>query len=153
MSCRSVTVYDIDDVQQIVERNAGGREAEATQAELIVEAELDRFERWLAALEVVPTISALREQGEEIVRRVMAENEARWEGLTEADRERLETMAKAIVSRLLHEPTVRMRRAAGSEDAYVYVSTLRQLFALDPETEAEAEGRGSVTELRRKRSD
>jgi glutamyl-tRNA reductase len=147
-----VTVYDIDDVQQIVERNAGGREAEATQAELIVEAELDRFERWLAALEVVPTISAMRERGEEIVRRVMAENEARWEGLTEADRERLETMAKAIVSRLLHEPTVRMRRAAGSEDAYVHVSTLRQLFALDPETEAEAEGRGSVTELRQKRS-
>jgi len=70
--CREVagvTVYDIDDVQQIVERNASGREAEAKWAERIIDAELDRFERWLAALEVVPTISALRERGDEIVRR------------------------------------------------------------------------------------
>jgi glutamyl-tRNA reductase len=151
--CREVprvTVYDIDDIQQIVERNASGREAEATQAERIIEAELDRFERWLATLEVVPTISALRERGEEIVRRVMAENEPRWENLSEADRERIEAMAKAIASRLLHEPTVRMRRSAGSEDAYLYVSALRQLFGLDPETEPEADSRGNVTELRRK---
>ena len=42
-----VSVHDIDDVQQIVERNASGREAEARRAERILEAELDRFERWL----------------------------------------------------------------------------------------------------------
>jgi len=152
-ACRelpTVTVYDIDDVQQIVERNAGGREAEAGRAELVIEAELDRFERWLAALEVVPTISALRERGEEVVRRVMAENENRWEDLGEADRERMEAMAKAIASRLLHEPTVRMRRSAGSEDAYLYVSALRQLFGLDPETEPDAEAPGNVTELRKR---
>jgi glutamyl-tRNA reductase len=145
-----VSVYDIDDVQQIVERNAGGREAEATQAELIIQAELDRFEQWLAALEVVPTIAALRDRGDEIVRRVMAENEARWENLGEADRERMDAMAKAIASRLLHEPTVRMRRAAGSEDAYLYVSALRRLFGLDPQTEPEADSKGNVTELRRR---
>ena len=104
-------VHDIDDVQQIVERNASGREAEATRAERIIDAELDRFERWLASLEVVPTIAALRERGDEVVRRVLAENEGRWESLSEADRERLETMAKAIASRLLHEPTLRMQRA------------------------------------------
>ena len=112
-ACREipgVSVHDIDDVQQIVERNASGREAEAQRAERIIEAELDRFERWLASLEVVPTIAALRERGDEIVRRVLAENENRWESLGEADRERMEAMAKAIASRLLHEPTVRMRR-------------------------------------------
>ena len=81
-ACREiagVSLHDIDDVQQIVERNTSGREAEARRAERIIEAELDRFERWLAALEVVPTIAALRERGDEIVRRVLAENEARWE--------------------------------------------------------------------------
>ena len=89
-ACREiagVSVYDIDDVQQIVERNASGREAEATRAERIIEAELDRFERWLASLEVVPTITALRERGDEVVRRVLAENESRWESLGEADRD------------------------------------------------------------------
>ena len=48
-------------------------------------------------------------------------------------------MAKAIASRLLHEPTVRMRRAAGNDDAYLYVSALRELFGLDVETEPEVE--------------
>jgi len=148
-----VSVYDIDDVQQIVERNASGREAEARGAERIIEAELDRFERWLASLEVVPTIAALRGRGEEVVRRVLAENENRWENLSDADRERVETLARAVASRLLHEPTLRMRRAAGSDDAYEYLSALRELFGLDVETEPEAgTARDNVTELRRKSS-
>ena len=148
-----VSVYDIDDVQAIVERNTSGREAEARGAELIIESELDRFERWLASLEVVPTIAALRERGEEVVRRVLAENENRWEDLGEADRERVEMMARAVASRLLHEPTLRMRRAAGSDDAYEYLSALRELFGLEVETEPEAgapAARDNVTELRRK---
>jgi glutamyl-tRNA reductase len=99
---------------------------------------------------VVPTIAALRESGDEIVRRVLAENDARWESLGEADRERLEAMAKAIASRLLHEPTLRMRRSAGSDDAYFYVSAMRELFGLDAETEPETESGSNVTELRRK---
>jgi glutamyl-tRNA reductase len=155
-ACRElagVSLYDIDDVQQIVERNANGREAEARRAERIIEAELDRFERWLSSLEVVPTIAALRERGDEVVRRVMAENENRWEDLGEADRERLEKMAKAIASRLLHEPTLRMRRAAGSDEAYLLVSALRELFGIDAETEPEVESeqQASVTELRSKK--
>ncbi|MGC1164749.1 MAG: glutamyl-tRNA reductase [Solirubrobacterales bacterium] len=151
-ACREVagvSVYDIDDVQTIVERNTSGRESEAKQAEHIIEAELDRFERWLASLEVVPTIAALRESGDEVVRRVLAENDDRWESLGEADRERLEAMAKAIASRLLHEPTLRMRRSAGSDDAYFYVSAMRELFGLDVETEPEAETGSNVTALRR----
>lgn len=150
--CRAVggvSVYDIDDVQRIAERNAGRREAEAKRAETILGAELDRFERWLASLEVAPTIAALRERGDEVVRRVLAENSGRWEGLGEADAERVEALARAIASRLLHEPTLRMRRAAGSEDAYRYLAALRELFGLGAETEPEAGARaGEVTELR-----
>jgi glutamyl-tRNA reductase len=154
-ACREiagVTVHDIDDVQQIVERNTSGREAEARRAELILEAELDRFERWLGLQEVVPTISALREHGDEVVRRVLAENENRWESVSEADRERLETMAKAIASRLLHDPTLRIRGSACSGESYYLVSALRELFGLDAETEPEVEARAdNVTELRRRK--
>ncbi len=152
-ACREVAgvdLHDIDDVQRIVERNAGGREREAERAEPILAAELDRFERWLASLEAVPTIAALRGRADEVVRRVLAENEGRWESLSEADRERLGAMAKAIASRLLHEPTLRMKRSAGGDDAYLYVSALRELFGLDAETEPEEEAGGKVTELRRK---
>ena len=154
-ACReiaAVSLHDIDDVQQIAERNASGREAEARRAERLLDAEQDRFERWLASLEVVPTIAALRERGDEVVRRVLAENEPRWESLSDADRERLSTMAKAIASRLLHEPTLRMKRSAGSDEAYAYVSALRELFGLDAETEpAAGDAGGSVTELRRRK--
>ena len=154
-ACREiagVTVHDIDAVQQIVERNTSGREAEARRAELILEAELDRFERWLGLQEVVPTISALREHGDEVVRRVLAENEGRWESLSDADRERLEKMAKAIASRLLHDPTLRIRNSACSGESYYLVSALRELFGLDPETEVEIEaGTDNVTELRRRK--
>ncbi len=164
-SCREVagvSLHDVDDVQQIVERNASGREAEAKRAETILAAEQRRFERWLASLEVVPTIASLRERADEIVRRVLAENESRWEGLTEADRERLEQMARAIAGRLLHEPTLRMKRSAGSEEAYLHVNALRVLFGLEeninaassaprePADEAPSEGGASVTPLRRK---
>jgi glutamyl-tRNA reductase len=153
-ACREiagVSLHDIDDVQQIAERNASGREAEAKRAERILEAEQDRFERWLDSLEVVPTIAALRERGDEVVQRVLAENESRWESLSDSDRERLDAMAKAIASRLLHEPTLRLKRSGGNEHAYLYVSALRELFGLDAGTAPEAEGGSNVTELRRKK--
>ncbi len=152
-ACRQiagVNLYDIDDVQGIVERNAIGREAEARRAELILEVEIERFERWLASLEVVPTIAALRQRGEEIAGHLLAENETRWESISAADRERLGAMARAIASRLLHEPTLRMKRAAGSDEAYLYVSALRELFGLDPQSEPERPAGASVTELHRK---
>ena len=150
----TVTLHDVDDVQAIVERNASGREAEARRAEGLLDAELARFERWLASQEVVPTVTALRQRADEIVTKVLDENDQRWEGLSEVDRERVELMARAIASRLLHEPTLRVKAAADREDAYLQVSALRDLFGLDAGTEPEGEDSG-VTSLdeRRRRSD
>ena len=144
-----VSVHDVDDVQGMVRRNAGGRESEARRAEGILESELARFERWLGSMEVLPTVAAMRERADEIVRRVLTENESRWESLSPADRERLQKMARAIAARLLHEPTLRIKRRAGEEDAYLYVSALRELFALDTETAPVSEQDASVTPLRR----
>jgi glutamyl-tRNA reductase len=150
--CREVegvTVRDIDDVQSVVERNADGREAEARKVERLLEAELARFEAWFASLEVVPTVAALREHADELVRRVLAENETRWQDLNEADRDRMEAMARAIAARLLHEPTMRLKAMAGSGDAYESVSTLRELFGLDAGTAVEGEQDATVTPIRR----
>ena len=125
----------MDDLQTLVERNASGREAEGRRAESILRAELAQFERWLGSQDVVPTIAALRARADEITASVLAENEQRWESLSDADRERLRAMANAIASRLLHEPTLRLRRSSGDEDAYVYVNALRELFGLDAGSE------------------
>jgi glutamyl-tRNA reductase len=150
--CREVpgvALHDMDDLQRLVERNASGREAEAKRAEVVLRAELGRFERWLATQDVTPTISALRARGDEIVERVLAENENRWEGVTDADRTRMQAMARSIASRLLHEPTLRLKRA-GEEDVYAKVAALRELFGLDAGTEPLEDVDAEVRELRRR---
>ena len=79
-----ITLYDMDDLQREVARNLSVREAEATRARSLIGEEVDRFARWLASLEVVPTIAALRERGEQIVEHVLRENESRWVALSES---------------------------------------------------------------------
>ena len=66
-----------------------------------------------------PPIAALRERGDEIVEAVLAENETRWESLSESDRERLRVMARAVVGRMLHEPTLRLKGAAEADESHV----------------------------------
>jgi glutamyl-tRNA reductase len=136
--CPGIALYDMDDLQRAVASNLGGREAEAERAKAIVDEDVAGFERWLESLDVVPTISALRERGEQVVDHVLRENEARFEALSEADRERLRAMARAVVGRLLHEPTLRLKDSVGEEASYRYVHALRELFGLEPEQADEA---------------
>lgn len=133
-----IALYDMDDLQREVARNVSGREAEATRARTVVEAEVERYDAWLASLNVVPTISALHARGEQVVRQLLRENESRWESLSPSDRDRVETMARAIVSRLLHEPTLRLKDTVEDESSYRHVHALRELFALDPTFEDRA---------------
>lgn len=145
-----VTLRDIDDLQAIVERNASGRNADARDAEAIVGAEYERFHRWLASLDALPTVSALRSRAESIVEQVLAENAGRWESLSDADQRRVEAMARALVNRILHEPTLRLKGTAGNEDAYVLVEAARELFGLAPALGLEeANQDATVTPLRR----
>src|SRR5947207_13127830 len=148
-------LYAMDDLQREVAQNLSGREAEATRARTLVDEETERFAGWLAGLDVVPTIAALHEHADAIVNQVLRENEPRWVSLSEADRERVEAMARAIATRLLHEPTLRLKRSSGDDDAYVYVNALRELFGLDarsaPLEERDAEVRPLREARRRKR--
>jgi glutamyl-tRNA reductase len=153
-ACRDlpgVSLHDVDDVQSIAERNASGREAEAVRAERLLQAEVSRFERWLESLDVLPTVAALRRRGDDVVDQVLAENEARWESLSEADRERLRMMARAIASRLLHEPTLRLKRSVDDDAAYPYAHALRELFGLDPGNAPLAAQDAEVTPIRERR--
>jgi glutamyl-tRNA reductase len=153
-ACREVagvSVHDVDDVQSIAERNASGREAEARRAERLLGAEVARFERWIGSLEVLPTVAALRQRADEVVARVLSENDPRWEAMSQADRERLRMMARAIANRLLHEPTLRLKRAADDEAAYPYVHALRELFGLDAESAPLSPEDAEVTELEQRR--
>jgi glutamyl-tRNA reductase len=121
-----VSVYDMDDLQAAVTRNLGVREAERARAEALVEEEIQRFARWLAQLDVMPTIASLREHGAGIVDQVLAENAGRWESASPRDIARIEAVARAVMQRLLHEPTIRLK-----ESGHGRQQVLRELFGLE----------------------
>jgi glutamyl-tRNA reductase len=124
-----VTLYDIDDLQAVVARNLGARAEVIPHAEQIVEEEIRRFARWLGQLEALPTVSALREHADAIVEQVLRENDGRWEGATKRDVARVEAIARAVVSRLLHEPTIRLR-SFSEERGHASLQLVRELFGL-----------------------
>jgi glutamyl-tRNA reductase len=164
-----VTLRDIDDLQAIVARNLSSRAAEAPRAEAVVAQEIDRFAAWLGQLDVRPTIAALRARGDQIVEQVLADNAGRWESASSADRERIEALARSVATRLLHEPTLRLK-ALDAGHSHGSIELLRDLFALphsaihDPDAElgerssgelpaaASTQERSNVRPLRRDRS-
>jgi glutamyl-tRNA reductase len=130
-----VSLYDIDDLQAVVARNISTREGELPRAEEIVEEEIHRFARWLGQLETVPTVSALRAHGNELVEQVLAENAGRWESASPRDLARIEAVARAVMSRLLHEPTIRLR-SLSEERGHASLELVRELFGLREEEPA-----------------
>ncbi|HEY2571645.1 MAG TPA: glutamyl-tRNA reductase [Solirubrobacteraceae bacterium] len=124
-----VSLYDIDDLQAVVARNISTREGELPRAEEIVEEEIHRFARWLGQLDTLPTVSALREHGNELVEQVLAENSGRWESASPRDLARIEAVARAVMSRLLHEPTIRLR-SLSEERGHASLELVRELFGL-----------------------
>jgi len=137
-----VTLYDIDDLQAIVARNADARAELLPQAEEIVEEELRRFARWLGQSEALPTVSALRAHANRLVEQVLSENEGRWESASKRDIARVEAVAKAIASRLLHEPTIRLR-SLSEQRSHASLQIVRELFGL-VEEDGEASASGTI---------
>jgi glutamyl-tRNA reductase len=124
-----VTLRDIDDLQAVVARNRQVRQAEARRADAIVEEEIRLFAGWLGTLEVLPTIAALRASASRIVDGVLAENAAKWEAASPRDRDRTEAIARTVVNRLLHEPTLRMKETS-DDRLHARMAVVRDLFGL-----------------------
>jgi glutamyl-tRNA reductase len=148
-----VTLYDMDDLQGVVARNLNSRAEEAPRALEIVEEEIHRFARWLGQLDALPTVGALREHGNAIVEQVLAENSGRWEGASPRDVARVGEIARAVMSRLLHEPTIRLRSLDG-ERGHASLELVRELFGLredgvEPEASEEL---AEVHDLQRRRT-
>jgi glutamyl-tRNA reductase len=108
-------VYDIDDLEAVVQETLQGREAEFAKAEAIAVAEGERFGDWLATLEVVPVIASIRERAEAIRRGELAKASGRLSGLSQRELEAVDSLTSRIVNKLLHEPIVRLKEAAAEE--------------------------------------
>jgi glutamyl-tRNA reductase len=143
---QGVSLYDIDDLQEVVARNLSTRAGEAPRAEEIVEEEIHRFARWLGQLDTLPTVSALREHGNALVEQVLAENAGRWESASPRDLARVEAVARAVMSRLLHEPTIRLR-SFSHERGHASLELVRELFGLRGDTTSEEQPSEELAEV------
>jgi glutamyl-tRNA reductase len=148
------SLYDIDDLQAVIARNRRVRQAEARKAEGIVEEEIQQFAAWLGALEVLPTLAALRAHADAIADQVVRENDGKWESASQRDRERIKALVRSVVNRLLHDPTMRIKDVR-DERVHLRMAIIRELFGLEveegvPSAELEDdEPLAEVRELRR----
>jgi glutamyl-tRNA reductase len=125
-----VALFHIDDLEDTVRRTILRREGEAGRAMTIVREQSQEFRGWLAALEVVPAITSLRTLAEQIRIAELERAEGRWEGLTDADRERLDAITRSMMAKLLHRPTVRLKELAAERESERYAQAVTELFGL-----------------------
>ena len=126
-------VYDIDDLERVVQASIAERSEEALRAEAIAASEAADFRAWQLALDVAPAIASLREAAERIRRDELARAEGRLGALSADQRRAVETLTSQIVAKLLHAPTVALKEAAVAAEGPGYAAAVRRLFDLEDE--------------------
>jgi glutamyl-tRNA reductase len=142
-----VYAYDVDDLQKVVEATREARAGEALRAEAIVEAEVMAFAAERESRAALPVLAMLRRQAEEIAR-AEAEKTLNQVGeyLDERGRRSVEAMARAIVNKLLHGPTQRLKEAASNGDTSL-PSAAAALFGMDNEPQPAAKPKGPPAQV------
>jgi glutamyl-tRNA reductase len=136
----NVYLYNIDDLQGIVDLNRADRLREAGRAEHIITAEALKFESWLRTLEVVPTIVSLREKAEQIRRGELKKTFGHLDPRQEDLARSLEVVTQSIVNKVLHDPILFLKRTSSKARKEFYLDTARKMFNLDADqSEAQAE--------------
>jgi len=124
-------VYDIDDLQEVVDDNIEDRNREATKAERIIDEAVIRFNQWLASLDVVPTIIDIRNKSNELMMAEVAKTLNALGPLSEKEQQAIENMARALVNKILHAPTHFLKQNGCHGDKAVSIDLARKLFDLD----------------------
>ena len=125
-----VTLLDMDDLREFAEVGIRERQREVTAVQAIVAAELDRYVDESTARSVAPLVASLRSRGDLVRSGELERLAARLGYLDDRQREAVEALAAGIVGKLLHEPTVRMKDAAGTARGERLAEALRDLFDL-----------------------
>jgi len=125
-----ITLLDMDDLRDFAAAGIRERQREVTAVQAIVDVELDRYVGESTARSVAPLVANLRARGEAVRSTEMERFAGRLGNLDESQREVVDALAAGIVGKLLHEPTVRMKDAAGSARGERLAEALRDLFDL-----------------------
>ncbi len=141
-----VYLYDIDDLQNVVESNLMGRQKAARQAEAIISEEIEEFNDWLATLSVVPVVKALKAKGEEIRQAEVRRALNRLGNVTPREEKIINSLASSIVNQLLHFPVVNLKEKAASNQGHLYAEVTKHLFQLEiePEEHVDAKNQNRV---------
>ena len=123
-----VTLLDMDDLRAFADRGVAQRKREAKRAHDIVDDEVARFRDASTARQVAPVVTALREHVEAIR---AAEAERVGRKLGDDERAAVDAVTRSIVAKLLHEPSVQLKDAAGTARGERLADALRELFGLD----------------------
>ena len=126
-----IFVYDIDDLQHVVEANASDRGREAQRAEAIVEQEVSRFQRRLQSLDAVPTIIALQQRLDAIRQTELDRLRGRLGRLTPEQEAVVESLTRGIVNKILHSPVSALKAMSGSEQLASVADLVRSLFGVE----------------------
>jgi len=129
----NVYLYNIDDLQGIVDSNLFERQKEAERAEKIIEDEIEPFLKWQSSLNSVPTIVALREKAEEIKKEELERLLNRFPDMEERQKRAVEYMASAIINKLIHPPTIALKD--DPEDRDLMIAIIKRLYGIDEEEE------------------
>ncbi|HET6352517.1 MAG TPA: glutamyl-tRNA reductase [Coriobacteriia bacterium] len=146
-SVADVFLYDIDDLNGVVSANLEERMVEAKRAEVIIEEEMAEFEHWLDSMEVVPTIAAIRAKADTMRAEELEKAMKRLGGLSEKELKTVEALSCAIVNKMLHGPTARLKNIAAEKDGYTYVEAARVLYGLDSNPDGKNPHRGILKSI------
>ncbi len=139
-----IFLYDLDALVSIAEQNRARRRKEIPKVEGIVADEVDRFLAWYDSLEMVPVIRALRGRFEEIAGQEMQKQAKNFHP---SDREALKEYTRALLNKLLHQPTTRIRNVEPSSSHGLHkLVAIQELFELDVEPYANGSKRGGSDE-------
>ncbi len=125
-----VEVYDLDALQERLNGNLELRRREVPAVQAIVEEELRRFEEWRHAAALRPLLTEMHARGEAIRRREVERMLRRMGQVPPELQEQLEAFSRSLVTKLLHEPTRRLRQTVNPEEVQTYTSITRELFGL-----------------------
>jgi len=126
-----VMLLDIDDLKAVGEQSLEHRRAEVGKVRVIITDEIDRLRMERLAREVAPLVTSLRERAEELRLHELERHSSKLAALDPPTREVIDQVTRGLMNKLLHEPTVRLKDAAGSARGELYADALAALFALD----------------------
>ena len=127
----NVYLYDIDDLQNVVNANMEERQKEAESAMEIINQEVTKFNYWFSTLDAIPTIVEMRNRAEDMRAFEVDKTLKNMEHLSSDDKEAINQLTQSLVKKILHKPTINLKKKTQSQDGHIYLKAIRDLFHLD----------------------